>query len=76
MTIEKLQLQAVANFILYRTTNHVRHTTLPAGDGRREYISHYMDQLLHEACKDDARLRMCCQGGHEAKGSKRKSPPT
>ena len=69
MQEEQLMLQAVANYILYRTTNYVRHRQALPGTAKAAHLSKYMDQMLHEATRDDGRLRQCCGG----QGFKRKA---
>ena len=56
-----LRLQAVATYVLYRTVHHVRRLTGIIGLAREQYVKRYLDQMLHEATRDDGRLRHCCR---------------
>ena len=56
-----LMIQAVSTYVLYRTVHHLRHRRDPSGAGRQQYVQHYMDQTLHEACRGCARFRNVCQ---------------
>ena len=60
MPLDVLLRIAVAQYALYRTTNHLRHrnTTHSTPD----YIQHYLNQILHEATRDSPQLRDYCRG--------------
>ena len=60
MSDEALRLQAVATYLLYRTVNHLRHHRFAQPEERQQYIQHYLNQMLHEATRDDSALRRCC----------------
>ena len=49
----QLRQFAVALYVLYRTTNHIRH----AGHTTEQYRIHYMNQMLHEATRGDTKCR-------------------
>ena len=73
MLDDTLCFQAVANYVLYRTTNHLLHTGMGEGEARAAYVEKFMDQLLHEACRGDAGLRRCCQDSNPAGGIRRRA---
>ena len=57
-----LLVQSVLVYVLYRTVHRIRRMLVRADEARAEYIKHYMHRQLHEATRDDARLRRCCKG--------------
>ena len=66
-----LCMQAVANYILYRTTSHIRFAGNIPEDSRTEYVERFMDQTLHEATRDEPRLRRLCMQASGEQGTKR-----
>ena len=63
-----LRRMAVTVYVAYRTTNHTRHHR----NANQEYIKQYMNQMLHEAARDDAALRQCCGAGDPQRGVRRR----
>ena len=63
-----LRRMAVTVYVAYRTTNHTRHHR----NANQEYIKQYMNQMLHEAARDDAALRQCCCAGDPQRGVRRR----
>ena len=61
MTDDELVRQAVFTYVLYRTVNHVRRLTFADDGGRQTFCRQYMGQMLHEATRDDPRVRNRCQ---------------
>ena len=66
-----LSRQAVATYVLYRTVHHMRRLTGHAAASYETYLRHYMDQQLHEAVRDDKRLRHCCRSARQEAYTKR-----
>ena len=58
-TDDDLRRMAVAVYVVYRVTHHVRHNR----GVTQEYIRHFMNQLLHEAVRGNSALRSCCGSG-------------
>ena len=58
----ELQRTAAALYVVYRAVNHLRHRKPESS----QYISHLMDQLLHEATRDSPGFRRTCAGLPEA----------
>ena len=71
MTDEDLRLQAVATYVLYRTVNHVRRLLTADETARKAFVHHYMDQQVHEATRDDSKLRSYCAEAGWAAWAKR-----
>lgn len=61
MPLATLRRQAVATYVLYRAVNQMRRSREWANNRTESYSTHCMDQLLHEAVRDDPRLRKCCR---------------
>ena len=59
----RLQLLAVAHYIIYRLVNHLRH----AGTQDYDYIKRFSHQLLTEATRDDPRLRSAFRRARQAR---------
>jgi hypothetical protein len=71
MTDDDLRLQAVATYVLYRTVHHIRRQPGRNEEARKKFVQHYMDQQLHEATRDDSKLRNCCMKAGWAAWAKR-----
>ena len=71
MTGDAIKLQAVATYVLYRTTNHMRRQPFRQAEHRARYVQQYMDQSWHEAARDDGPLRSCCAKASLAASRKR-----
>ena len=69
LTDGELQLTAVVLYVVYRTTQHLRHREPTTG----EYRNHFLNQMLHEAVRDDPRLRRVALGIPAGRGVKRRA---
>lgn len=76
MTPSALKVQAVANYVLYRTTQHMRHANLRGATDRTAYIGHFMDQQVHEAARGDDPLRKACDAAMRESWVRRVAPRT
>ena len=65
----ELQLMAVVLYVAYRTTLHLLHHKPTTG----EYRNHFLNQMLHEAVRDDPRLRRVALGIPAGRGVKRRA---
>ena len=72
MTPEELRIQAVVNYVVYRTINQARRKHFATGEKATKYISQYMDQQVHEATRDHPALRKCCHERIASRGLKRR----
>ena len=61
MTDQQLQVQAVKTYVLYRAVNQVRRRAFDTAEDRTRASRAIMEQLVHEAVRDDARLRRACR---------------
>ena len=68
---DQMKLQATATYVLYRTVHHVRRQAAQGQQQRSTYIKHFMDQQLHEATRDDSKLRNCCSSAGWTEHAKR-----
>ena len=57
MADDYLQLEAVRNYVLYRAFNNLRRRTFVTLEERAGFAKSVMDQLRHEATRDDTRFR-------------------
>ena len=68
MEDDDLLRMATTIYVAYRTMNHVRHHR----SATQDYIKQYMHKMLHEAARDDAALRQCCDAGGPQRGVRRR----
>ena len=68
LTDRQLRLTAVSVYVMYRLVNHLRHNS----NNDRDYQMRFMNQLLHEAVRDNGSLRCCCGGMPSTSGRRRR----
>jgi hypothetical protein len=68
MSDQQLKNQGLLTYVVYRTTNHLRHQTALPHPPPRDFVTQFMNQMVHEGLRGgDTSL-------HFPKGSKRKKP--
>eukprot|EP00959_Pyramimonas_sp_CCMP1952_P437250 9154925-Pyramimonas_sp.AAC.1 len=61
MTDDQLQRQAIRNYVLYWAVNNLQRRDFGTLEDRAAFAKEIMNQLLHEATRDDARLQRSCR---------------
>jgi hypothetical protein len=77
MSDAQLKAQGLLTYVVYRTTNHIRHSTTLHTRPGPDYVRHFMSQMLHEGLRGGSTILDLQQQVSKRRAvTKRKHPDT